>query len=57
MGAIALRDVPEDVYKIIIQEQNRIRDERQISQYSQVQVVYSIIREWERCKKEKKTKL
>lgn len=47
-----LKQMPEDVYKIILTEQGVIKAERGISQYSLEQTIYSIIREWKRCREE-----
>lgn len=48
-----LKQMPDDVYKIILTEQGKIKAEKRISQYSLEQTIYSIIREWKRCREEK----
>jgi len=51
-----LKKMPDDVFKIILMEQGKIKAERSISQYSLEQTIYSIIREWERCREGKPVK-
>jgi hypothetical protein len=43
--------IPTDVYKIIIREQNRIKEERGTTQYSMERTIYNIIREFDRMQK------
>jgi hypothetical protein len=47
--------MPEDVYKIILKEQGRIKALKG-SQFAIEQTIYSIVREWDRCKTEKEVK-
>jgi hypothetical protein len=54
--SITLRGIPEDVYKIIIKEQGRIKHERAIGMFGIEQTIYSIVREWKRCREEKPVK-
>lgn len=51
-----LKAMPDDVFKIILKEQGKIKTERSISQYSLEQTIYSIIREWKRCREENPAK-
>ncbi len=43
--------MPEDVYQIILREQNRIKEEKSTTQYSMERTIYNIIREFDRLKK------
>lgn len=49
----SFRSMPEDVYKAILKEQNRIKEVKGTSQFALEQTIYSIIREWARLKEEK----
>lgn len=42
--------MPEEVYDIIIKEQNRIREERRVTQYSMEKTIYHIIKEFSKLK-------
>jgi len=42
--------MPEEVYDIIIKEQNRIREERRVTQYSMEKTIYHIIKEFSKMK-------
>lgn len=46
-----LRNIPEDIFKFILREQNKIKEHKGISQYSLEQTVYGILRESEKYKK------
>lgn len=56
MAVINLRDVPEDVLRIILITQGGIKIEKGISQYSMEQTVYKIIRDYKIYKEEKEKK-
>lgn len=47
---IYLRKIPADIYKIIITEQNRIKEITCINQFSMERTIYHIIREYAKIK-------
>lgn len=56
MPDIILKNVPEDVRKIILKEQNKEKENRGRMQYSMSLTIFKIIREWERCYNSQKEK-
>jgi hypothetical protein len=48
-----LRNIPDDVYKILWREQARLKAKHKKKQYSLALTIYSIVREHERMKIEK----
>ena len=46
MAAIKLSNIPEDINKIIIKEQERIKKKKEVTIYSKEMTVYSIIRQY-----------
>lgn len=46
-----LRNIPLDIFKFILVEQNKIKEHKNISQYSLEQTVYGLLRETEKFKK------
>lgn len=54
-GAItySFRNIPQEVYKIILREQNRIKLNKGVSQFSLEQTIYTIIRDWDKIKEAK----
>lgn len=42
--------MPEDVYDIIIKEQNKLREEKRVTQYSMEKTIYHIIKEFSKMK-------
>lgn len=48
-----LKNMPSDIYKMLIEEQKEAKLEKMSSQYSLEQTIYRIIRKWDRCKKER----
>lgn len=42
------RSIPPDVYKIILKEQNRIKEKKGTTQFSIELTIYHIIREYEK---------
>jgi hypothetical protein len=48
--AIILKDVPEDVRKVIIRQQAKEKEFRGTNQFSMASVIYKIIREWNQKK-------
>lgn len=53
--SFTLRNIPEDVFKILLVEQNKERLKNK-GVFGLNQVVYKIIREYERCKKAEESK-
>lgn len=45
--------MPEDVYKIIIKKQNKIKEQKGTTQYSLERTIYQIIREYAQMLKDK----
>lgn len=56
MAAITLRDIPEDVFKIILDEQAKEKQSRGIGQWSLEKTVYKLIKECAKCRKPVDTK-
>lgn len=52
----SFRNMPPDVYKIILKAQNRMKEQRGTSQFSLELTIYHIIREFEKCREEKEVK-
>ena len=50
-----LKQIPEDVFKIVQQEQNGIKEKRGTNSFSFESTIYKMIRDYERCRKETKT--
>jgi Na+/H+ antiporter NhaB len=51
MADLILKDVPEDVRKILLQQQLKEKEHRKTNQYSIALTVYKIIKEWNnKCK-------
>jgi hypothetical protein len=44
-----LRNIPEDIYCILLQEQGKIKSARKVGMFSMEQTIYAIIREHKRC--------
>lgn len=53
-SSLTLRNIPPDVFKILLREQGEIKNERAIGKFGIEQTIYKLIREYERCKKESK---
>lgn len=51
---MTLRDIPPDVFKILLDEQKEEKVKRGKGMYGIEQTIYKIIRDYERCKKEEK---
>lgn len=45
--------MPEDVYKILIRKQNKIKEQKGTTQYSLERTIYQIIREYAQMLKDK----
>jgi hypothetical protein len=48
--AFTLTNIPEDVFKILLKEQYRMKHNRQLGRYGLAQTVYKIVRDYERCR-------
>lgn len=46
----SFREMPDDIFKIILKEQNRIKLNKGVSQFSIEKTIYSILREWDTIK-------
>lgn len=49
-----LKSIPADVYKIILREQNKIKEEKNKTVYSMESTIYHIIKEFDECLRAKK---
>lgn len=49
-----LKAIPPDIYKIILREQNRIKEQKGKTIYSMEATIYHIIKEFDKCQKERK---
>jgi hypothetical protein len=52
--AFTLRNIPEDVFKILLKEQHKMKQARAIGRYGLGQTVYKIVRDYERCRDSEK---
>jgi len=52
--SLTLRNIPADIYKILLREQAREKESRSIGMFGLEQAIYKLIRECERCRKESK---
>lgn len=51
---MTLRNIPDDVFQILLTEQKEEKEKRRIGMYGIEQTIYKIIRDYERCKREEK---
>lgn len=56
MTAITLKEVPEDVLKIILLTQADIKSGRGVGQFSMEKTIYKIVREYDKMKQAEKEK-
>lgn len=49
-----LREIPEDVYKFILQEQNKVKNEKGVSRWPFAEVIYDLLRELQKIRGGKK---
>jgi len=47
---MTLRNIPTDVFKILLKEQHKVKQARGVGRYGIEQTVYKIVREYERCR-------
>lgn len=52
----SFRNMPPDVYKIVLKVQNRLKEQKGTSQFSLELAIYHIIRDYEKCREEKEVK-
>lgn len=52
MATIPLIDFPDDIKKFVIKKQNKIKEEKCITQYSLQKVIYNLLREHPDFKKD-----
>lgn len=52
--SMTLRNIPEDVFKVLLKEQWDEKERRGIGMYGIEQTIYKIVRDYERCRKESK---
>jgi hypothetical protein len=50
--SITLRNIPSDIFQILLREQHKVKAHRNIGRFGIEQTVYKIIRDNERCNKE-----
>lgn len=51
---IMLHNVPEDIYCILTEEQEKLKKQKGVKIYGIEQTLYTILREFKRCEKMKK---
>lgn len=54
--SLTLRNIPPDVFLILLKEQHEAKTNRNIGRFGIEQTIYKVLREFERCKKEKPEK-
>lgn len=47
-----LKQIPNDVFKIILKEQNQIKEKNGIGKYSFESTIYKMIKDYDRCRNE-----
>lgn len=52
--AYLLRNMPDDVLRMIQQEQAAVREKKKTNSYSFASAIYKMIRDYEKCRKESK---
>jgi hypothetical protein len=53
--AYTLRDIPDDVFKIVQKEQSEIKQKRRINIWSFESTIYKMLKDYDRCRKETTT--
>lgn len=51
MKALTLRRIPDDIFRILLIEQNKEKINKNKGQFGLEQTIYKIIRDYERCKR------
>lgn len=49
-----LREIPEDIYRFILQEQNKVKNEKGVSRWPFAEVIYDLLRELKDIREGKK---
>lgn len=49
-----LTNMPEDVFKFVADEQNKIKKQKRIRQFSFESTIYKMLRDYKRCMEENK---
>lgn len=49
-----LKEIPEDVYKFVLKEQNKLKNERGVSRLPFADVIYDLLRELQKIRESKK---
>lgn len=52
--SITLRNIPTDIFQILLREQHKVKAHRSIGRFGIEQTVYKVIRDFERCKESEK---
>jgi hypothetical protein len=52
MAGYGLKKIPPDIFKFVIEEQNKIKKERGTNKLSFETVIYKMLREYKRCREE-----
>lgn len=50
--AYTLRDIPDDVFRIVQKEQGEIKQKKKINLWSFESTIYKMIRDYNKCRKE-----
>lgn len=54
MASLLLKNLPEDIRRLILKQQAKEKASRGTNQFSMELTIYKIIREWDRCKEGEK---
>jgi len=52
MSDYVLKRIPADVFKFVQQEQNKIKEEKGLLQYSVSSTIYKMLRDYKKCREE-----
>lgn len=56
MTGYGLKQIPPDVFRMIMEEQTKIKKERGTNKYSFESTIYKMLRDYARCREENKFK-
>lgn len=51
-SSYTLKEIPEDVYNLVLAEQSEIKKKKRINQFSFESTIYKMIRDYCKCRKE-----
>lgn len=51
MASCKLLNIPQDVFKLVIQEQSKIKEARGTRQFSFESTIYKMLRDYDKCRK------